>query len=193
MILYVNSDAKTRKSKFLTNFWTWNFRIWSWNLLLKLKHCLQRLQIVRTSTIREIDAFFVDFDAKLSTRNWKFEYFDETNCKSVSVSDVRFFDVVKINDSSEKNEQMSIDFFSNSHNDLNVKIVKNEFLTNFKVLCSLMCSKNFLLKSKFCSHCLHFARMRAIFWIDEFFIVFDIVTNVFNEKSKRNVFNLANK
>ena len=219
MILYENSNAKTRKSKLLTDFRAWFWRKCSWNLLLKLKLYLQRLkivlQIVRTQTICWIDNFFIDFDAKLNARNWKFERFDETNCKNVSVSDVKFLDVVKINDSCEKNEQMSIDFFSNSHNDLSVKFVKDEFLSEmidfenvdiftnlhvvliilmrFKISCSRMCSKNFILKLKFCLQNLHNVRTHAISWIDAFFIVSSIITNVFNEKFRRDAFNLANK
>ena len=219
MTLYVDSNAKTRKSKLLTDFRAWFWRRCSWNLLLKLKFCLHRLQIVlqivRTQTICWIDNFFIDFDAKLNARNWSFERFDETNCKDVSVFDVRFLDVVKINDSCEKDEQVSIDFFSNSHNNLSVKLVKNEFLneiidfenvdifTNlhvvlivlirFKTSCSRMCSKNFLLKLKFCLQNLHNVRTHATSWIDAFFIVSNIITNVFNEKFKRDAFNFANK
>ena len=168
LILHVNSDVVIRKSEFLIDFRTWCWRMCSWNLLLKLKFCLQCLQI-RAQTICRIENFFIDFDAESSAHNWKLNHFDESD--SVSC---------------KKNEQMSIDLFSNSHVVLIV-------LMRFKISCSLMCSKSFLLKSKFCLHCLHFARMCATIWIDEFFIVFDIITNVFNERFKRDAFNLENK
>ena len=70
LILHVNSCVKSRKSKFLIDFRTWCWRICSWNLLLKLKFCLQRLQI-RTQTICLIENFFIDFDANSNVDNWK--------------------------------------------------------------------------------------------------------------------------
>ena len=70
LILYVDFDVKTRKSKLLIDFRTWCWRICSWNLLLKLKFCLQRLQI-RTQTICLIENFFIDFDANSNVDNWK--------------------------------------------------------------------------------------------------------------------------
>ena len=70
LILHVNSCVKIRKSKFLIDFRTWCKRICSWNLLLKLKFRLQRLQI-RTQTICWIEYFFIDFDANSNIDNWK--------------------------------------------------------------------------------------------------------------------------
>ena len=70
MILHVDSDVKTRKLEFLIDFRAWCCRICSWNLLLKLKFCLQRLQI-RAQTIYWIENFFIDFDADSSVDNWK--------------------------------------------------------------------------------------------------------------------------
>ena len=52
-ILYVNFDAKSRRSKLLIDFRAWCWRICSWNLLLKLNIWLQRRHVVD---------FFVDFD-----------------------------------------------------------------------------------------------------------------------------------
>ena len=68
-ILYANSSAEVRKSKLLIDFRAWCWRICSWNLLLKLKFCLQRLQNARTQTICWINVLFNDFDVKLSARN----------------------------------------------------------------------------------------------------------------------------
>ena len=66
--LYSNSNAKIRKSKFLTNFRTWCCRIYSWNLLLKLNIRLQRRHVVD---------FFVDFDLISNAKNEKFERFNK--------------------------------------------------------------------------------------------------------------------
>ena len=152
-ILYAYSSAKTRRSKFfdITDFRAWCWRICSWNLLLKLKIWLHRLQIVRTHVIRWIDIFFFDFDAELNARNWRFEHFNETNCEDVTM------------------------------------IV----LMRFKASCSLMCSKSFLLKLKLCLQDLHIARVTS--WLDAFFTISNIVTNVLNEKFKRDAFNLEDK
>ena len=54
-ILHANSSARIWKSKFLTNFRAWCWRICSWNLLLKLKIWLQR---------RHVIVLFVDFDLR---------------------------------------------------------------------------------------------------------------------------------
>ena len=70
MILYVSSDAKTRRFKLLTDFRAWCSRICSWSLLLKLKSCLQRLQI-RAQAICWIESLFIDFDADSSVDIWK--------------------------------------------------------------------------------------------------------------------------
>ena len=126
MILCVNFDAKIRKSKILTNFRTWCWRIYSWNLLLKLKFCSQRLQIVRTYVI---DIFFIDFDAKLNTRDWKFEHFDETNCKNVFV-----FNVENVNEQS--NATISIRF------DVNFRVINmNIIFVCFDVMLNVAIEK----------------------------------------------------
>ena len=70
LILHVNSDVENRKSKLFVDFRAWCWRICSWNLLLKLKLCLQRLQI-RAQTICWIENFFIDFDANSSVDFWK--------------------------------------------------------------------------------------------------------------------------
>ena len=145
MILYVSSDANARAFKLLTNFRAWCFRIWSWNLLLKLQLCLHCLQI------RWTDVIFVEFD-----------------------------------DFCEWDEHAIADLLVASHIDLTL-------LMRFKVSCSRMCSKNFSLKLKFCSQNLQIARAHVTFWIDAFFTLFDIVTNVFSERFKREIFNLVDK
>ena len=194
MTLYVDSNATTRKSELLTDFRAWFWRKCSWNLLLKLKFCLQCLQITRTQTIRWIDAFFTRSDVILSVAIERFEHFDETNCKDILVSVTRFLDVAKkIDDFCEKDEHAIADFFSDSHTDLSVLIERWKSLTRFRASCSRMCSKSSSLKLKFCLQDLHIARAHATPWIDAFFIVSDIVTNVFNERFKRDAFNLVNK
>ena len=129
MTLYVNSSAKTRRSKLLTDFRAWFWRKCSWSLLLKLKICLQRLQVVRTQTIRWFDAFFIDFDVFLSVSSVRFESFDETDCKNILVFVTRFLDVAKkIDDFCEENKFAIVDFSSDSHIDLNVKLLKDKLL-----------------------------------------------------------------
>ena len=80
-----------------------------------------------------------------------------------------------------KNNKLIDNIFTHSHNVLIV-------LMRFKISCSQMCSKSFLLKLKFCLKNLHNVRTHVIFWINTFFIVFDIISNVFNERFKRDVF-----
>ena len=70
LILYVNSDVETRRLKLLTDFRARCSRICSWNLLLKLKLCLQRLQI-EAQTICWIENFFIDFDADSNVDIWR--------------------------------------------------------------------------------------------------------------------------
>ena len=69
-IWYTISDAKIRKFKLLKNFRTWCSRINSWNLLLKLKFCLQYLYF-RTLTIIWIDNLFIDFNVISNVNDWK--------------------------------------------------------------------------------------------------------------------------
>ena len=191
--LYVDSSAKTRKSKLLTDFRAWCWRICSWNLLWKLKFCLQRLQIAQTQTIREFDFcekdehenvdFFFDSHTDLSVKFVKDEFLNEMiDFENVNDSHICFNCIVN----ETKDDELIVDIFTKSHVALIV-------LMRFRVSCSLMCSKNFLLKLKFCLQDLHIARTHATSWIDAFFILFDIVTNVFNERFKRDAFNLVDK
>ena len=141
-ILYADSSAKTRRSELLTDFRAWFWRRCSWSLLLKLKICLQRLQIVRTQTICEFDVIFVSFDVILNVAIERFEHFDETNCKDILVSVARFLDVAeKIDDFCEEDEHAIADFFSDLHTDLSVVVDSNiefwDFATFFWAFCSI--------------------------------------------------------
>ena len=111
LILHVNSDAKIRKFKFLTDFRTWCSRICSWNLLLNLKFCLQNLHF-RTFTISWIDDFFIDFDVFSCVSIVKCKFSDEINRENIFAKNIWFRDVAKeINETCETNEQIIANFF----------------------------------------------------------------------------------
>ena len=91
-ILYANSNAKIKKSKFLTNLRAWFWRKCSWSLLLKLKFCLQRLQIWTHAT-RWNDALFVNFDLILNVKDEWFELFNkEIVLNDIANSNMNFWD-----------------------------------------------------------------------------------------------------
>ena len=64
------------KWKFLIDFRISWLRICSYNFLLKLKFCLQSLQIIRTFVISEFDKISIDSNIISSVFNWKFEFFE---------------------------------------------------------------------------------------------------------------------
>ena len=151
LILHVNFDTKIRKFKFLKKFRTWNSRIYSWNLLLKLKFCLQRLQI------RRIDIFFVEFDIILNMIIEKFDFLNETNCENISIFVTKFLNVAKkIDNFYDKNEHVIVDLFA-------VSYVNLILLMRFKISCSWIYSKKFWFKLKFCSQNLHIVWTHVIF------------------------------
>ena len=67
----------------MTNFEISWLRICSYNSLLKLKFCLQSLQIIRTLIISEFDEISIDSDIISNVFNWKFEFL-ETRRTNVS-------------------------------------------------------------------------------------------------------------
>ena len=112
--------------------------------------------------------FFINSDTISNALNLKCEYFDEMTVSKIIDSNNCFDVAIKISnfcEIDESNEQMTIEFFSNSHIDLIVLIEKNELLTNFFACCSRTCFRNFSLKLKFESQ-----RMQIIFeqWIFDF-------------------------
>ena len=81
----VSSNSHTKlialieRWEFLTSFKTSCLRICSYNFLLKLKFCLQSLQITRTHVTSWFDALFNDFDTILSVAIERFKHIDETD------------------------------------------------------------------------------------------------------------------
>ena len=68
--------ALIEKWKFLTNLKISWLRIFSYNFLLKLKFCLQSLQIVRTFVISKFNEISIDFDTTSNVLNLKFEFLE---------------------------------------------------------------------------------------------------------------------
>ena len=71
--------ALIERWEFLTSFRVLWLRICSYNFLLKLKLCLQSLQIIRTHVTFWFDAFFNDFDTILNVAIERFKHIDEIN------------------------------------------------------------------------------------------------------------------
>ena len=72
-ISHTKLTALIERKEFLTSFRTLCLRICSYNFLLKLKLCLQSLQITRAHVIWKFDEFSIDFDMTSNVFNWKFE------------------------------------------------------------------------------------------------------------------------
>ena len=136
MILYVIFDVETRKSKFLTDFRTWCFRIWSWNLLLKLKFCLQRLQI-RAQTICWIENFFIDFDANSNVDIWKI-------ARSISIFTRMWVAWARIS-------TMIFAFFANKSDAIFVSfdVILNVVIERCELLNATSCKNIFVIVTKF--------------------------------------------
>ena len=93
-ISHTKLTALIKRWEFLTSFRASWLRICSYNFLLKLKLCLQNLQITRTHVISEFDALSVDSDIVTSVHNWRFELFDEARRKDVSAEENAFERIV---------------------------------------------------------------------------------------------------
>ena len=78
-ISHTKLTALIEKWEFLTNFKASCLQICSYNFLLKLKLCLQSLQITRTHMTSWFDAFFNDSDTILSVAIERFKHIDETD------------------------------------------------------------------------------------------------------------------
>ena len=89
--------ALTERWEFLTNFRSSWLRICSYNFLLKLKFCLQSLQITRTHVTSWFDALFIDFDVFLNVEIERFKYIDETDWLIVFSTSACFWDFCSIN------------------------------------------------------------------------------------------------
>ena len=173
-ILHVNSCVKIRKSKFLIDFRTWCKRICSWNLLLKLKFRLQRLQI-RTQTICWIDNFFIDFDVNSNVDNWKIvrSIFSFTLMRTTWIRNaVNHF---AMNFAFSANKTI-VDFVATSHIKLIISFEKNEQMFENFWTDVFRCSdsnvwKNENDRNKIVNH-----------WIDLFFIDSDTISDAINEK-----------
>ena len=87
-ISHTKLTALIERCEFLTNFEASWLRICSYNSLLKLKLCLQSLQIVLA--ICWSDAFFVDFDIATSVQSWKFELLDEARREKIFAKENAF-------------------------------------------------------------------------------------------------------
>ena len=75
-VLHTKLTALIEKWEFLTSFEISWLRICSYNSLLKLKFCLQNLQIIRTFVISKFDNVSIDSDIISNVFNWKFEFFE---------------------------------------------------------------------------------------------------------------------
>ena len=84
VVLHIKLIALIEKWKFLTIFKISWLRICSYNFLLKLKFCLQNLQITRTHVTFWFNAFFIDFDMISSVAIEKFKQIDEMISKIVN-------------------------------------------------------------------------------------------------------------
>ena len=93
-ISHIELIALIERWEFLTNFRTSWLRICSYNFLLKLKLCLQNLQIIRTHVISKFDEFSIDFDMTSNVLNWKFERLDETRLDNVFAKENAFVKIV---------------------------------------------------------------------------------------------------
>ena len=122
-------------------------------------------------------AFFIDFKTILYVAIEKFEHFDIKNCEIIFVEKIWFRDVAKkINETNETNKQMIVNFFENLYSNSNTKIRKSKLLTNFRTWCCRICSWNLLLKLN-----IRLQRRHVV----DFFVNFDLISNVKNEKLER--------
>ena len=78
-ISHTKLTALIERWKFLTSFRASWLRICSYNFLLKLRLCLQSLQITRTHVTSWFDALFNAFDTILSVAIERFKHTDETD------------------------------------------------------------------------------------------------------------------
>ena len=76
IVSHIKLNALIEKWKFLTNFKISWLRICSYNSLLKLKFCLQNLQIFRKFVISKSDEISIDSDITSNIFNWKFEFLE---------------------------------------------------------------------------------------------------------------------
>ena len=75
-VSHIKLTALIERWEFSINFRVSWLRICSYNFLLKLKFCLQNLQIARIFIISWSDEFSIDFDIISSDFNWRFEFFE---------------------------------------------------------------------------------------------------------------------
>ena len=79
-----------------------------------------------------IDAISVCLDVILNVAIEKHELFNDIDSNIDANQNIDFNVVKKINETSETNEQINVDFFLTLHVDSDAKIRKTEFLTNFR-------------------------------------------------------------
>ena len=124
-----------------------------------------------------IDLFYFDVDTFFDVWIEKCVLFCKMTVLKMNVDLNICFDVaIKICNSNESNDFMTIDFFFVAHSDSIALISKRKFLTWIFEYCSLLCSCNDFLKLKISSQCRH---------VVDFSVDFDLVSNVKNEKDER--------
>ena len=177
-ISHIKLIALIEKWKFLTNFKISWLRICLYNFLLKLKFCLQILQIIRTNVISKSDKFSIDFDITSSIFNWKFEFFDETRRKN---SFENVFNKILLNRFNEMNSNWILNYSNaNAHKHFDNKY--NKFDLRYRCWHCWKCCKKIamlLYKSKSNLSNVNDESKISRFWnVDVCFVVFIIFNSI---------------